>query len=71
MNIQIVGSGTGQMYQNFLRDGSVNINLGALGNQKRNTTAEKYTSYMEQYMNAGTAYIKGLHYSNRWFFASQ
>jgi hypothetical protein len=61
-DIHITGSGTGQMYQNFLPDGSVNINLGGLGYIKRNTTVEKYTSFLEQYLTAGIPYNKGLYY---------
>jgi hypothetical protein len=62
MDIHISGPGTGQMYQTFLSDGSVNINLGGLSYIKQNTTLEKYTSFMEQYMTSGTPYIKGLYY---------
>jgi len=62
MDIHITGPGTGQMYQTFLSDGSVNINLGGLADVKQNTTRDKYTSFMEQYMTAGTPYIKGLYY---------
>jgi hypothetical protein len=50
------------MYQTFLSDGSVNINLGGLGYIKQNDTLIKYTAFMEQYMTAGTPYIKGLYY---------
>jgi hypothetical protein len=61
-DIHVTGPGTGQMYQTFLRDGSVNINLGGLGYIKRNTTVKNYTSFLEQYITSGTPYIKGLYY---------
>ncbi|CAF3956264.1 unnamed protein product [Adineta steineri] len=63
IDIHITGPGTGQMYQTFLSDGSVNINLGGLVQKNSDsTTLEKYTSFMEQHMTAGTPYIKGLYY---------
>jgi hypothetical protein len=62
MNIHISGPGTGQMYQTFLSDGSVNINLGGLSYIKQSITRENYTSFLEQYMTSGTPYIKGLYY---------
>ena len=62
INIHVTGPGTGQMYQTFLSDGSVSINLGGLAYKKHNTTVQKYTSFMEQYMTGGTPYIKGLYY---------
>ncbi len=57
INIHIAGPRMGQMYQTFLLD-----NLGGLGYIKQNTTVENYTSFTEQYMTAGTPYIKGLYY---------
>jgi hypothetical protein len=62
MDIHITGPGTGQMYQTFLSDGSVNINLGGVQQQKLQNKSQPYTSYMEQYMTSGTPYIKGLYY---------
>ena len=62
MDIHIVGPGTCQMYQTFLPDGSVVINLGGLQHlqpQYRNVT---YTTYFEQYMTSGAPYLKGLYY---------
>ncbi|CAF1016301.1 unnamed protein product [Adineta steineri] len=56
MDIHITGPGTGQMYQTFLSDGSVTINVGGLKSKN------KFTSYMEQHMTSGTPYIKGLYY---------
>ncbi|CAF1649048.1 unnamed protein product, partial [Adineta ricciae] len=41
IDIHITGPGTGQMYQTFLADGSVNINLGGLHYIKRNATFDK------------------------------
>ena len=62
MHIHIAGPGTGQMYQTFLSDGSIHINLGGLGTRKRNNTIEQYTSFMEQPITAGIPYIKALYY---------
>ncbi|CAF4227638.1 unnamed protein product, partial [Adineta steineri] len=62
MDIHITGPGTGQMYQTFLSDGSVSINVGGLRIWQLNKTELKFTSYMEQYMTSGTPYIKGLYY---------
>ncbi|CAF4367497.1 unnamed protein product, partial [Adineta steineri] len=62
MDIHITGPGTGQMYQTFLSDGSVSINVGGLRTWQLNKTELKFTSYMEQYMTSGTPYIKGLYY---------
>jgi len=61
-DIHIVGPGTGQMYQTFLSDGSVNINLGGIRPWGLENTKEAYTSYLEQHMTSGTPYIKGLYY---------
>jgi len=58
MDIHISGPGTGQMYQTFLSDGAVHINIGGLRGDKN----ASYTSYMEQYVTSGTPYIKGLYY---------
>jgi hypothetical protein len=62
MNIHVSGPGTAQMYQPFLSDGSVNINLGGLKPWGSENTDKAYTSYLEQYMTSGTPYIKGLYY---------
>ncbi|CAF3354745.1 unnamed protein product [Rotaria socialis] len=62
MDIHITGPGTGQMYQTFLPDGSVNINLGCIKPSKFENTEKRYSSYLEQYMTSGTPYIKGLYY---------
>jgi len=62
MDIHIAGPGTGQMYQTFLSDGSVNINLGGLGPVDHKKGNYSYTSFMEQHMTSGAPYIKGLYY---------
>ncbi|UJR20090.1 hypothetical protein I4U23_023222 [Adineta vaga] len=62
MDIHITGPGTGQMYQTFLSDGSVNINLGGMNPYKKETTPIAYPSFLEQYVTAGIPYIKGLYY---------
>jgi hypothetical protein len=62
MDIHVTGPGTGQMYQTFLSDGSVNINLGGISEEALKNTGQFYTSYMEQHMTSGTPYIKGLYY---------
>jgi hypothetical protein len=62
MDIHITGPGTGQMYQTFLSDGSININLGGMNPYKKETTPIAYPSFLEQYVTAGTPYIKGLYY---------
>jgi hypothetical protein len=62
MDIHITGPGTGQMYQTFLSDGSVTINLGGLRPWGLENTEKAYTSYLEQHMTSGAPYIKGLYY---------
>ena len=62
MDIHVVGPGTGQMYQTFLPDGSVHINLGGLRPVEKLYSKEAYASFLEQYMTSGTPYIKGLYY---------
>ncbi|CAF4885284.1 unnamed protein product [Rotaria sp. Silwood1] len=62
MDIHITGPGTGQMYQTFLSDGSVNINLGGMNPYRKETTPIAYPSFLEQYVTAGIPYIKGLYY---------
>jgi hypothetical protein len=62
MDIHIAGPGTAQMYQTFLSDGSVHINLGGLKLHEFQTTENAFTSFGEQYMTSGTPYIKGLYY---------
>ena len=62
MDIHVTGPGTGQMYQTFLPDGSVTINLGGIESYNQSNKTVIYTSFMEQYMTAGTPYIKGLYY---------
>ncbi|UJR20072.1 hypothetical protein I4U23_023204 [Adineta vaga] len=62
MNIHISAPGTGQMYQTFLSDGSVHINLGGLKPDGSDKTKYVFTSYGEQYMTSGIPYIKGLYY---------
>jgi hypothetical protein len=61
-DIHITGPGTGQMYQTFLSDGSVTINLGGMNPYKKETTPIAYPSFLEQYVTAGTPYIRGLYY---------
>jgi hypothetical protein len=69
MDIHLSGPGTGQMYQTFLSDGSIHINLGGKspwgwngGEEGLANITKAYTSYMEQYMTSGTPYIKALYY---------
>ncbi|CAF4281154.1 unnamed protein product [Rotaria sp. Silwood2] len=62
MDIHITGPGTGQMYQTFLSDGSVTINLGGVKPRGLVNTENTYSSYLEQHMTSGTPYIKGLYY---------
>ncbi|CAF4450192.1 unnamed protein product, partial [Rotaria sp. Silwood2] len=62
MDIHITGPGTRQMYQTFLSDGSVTINLGGIRPFGTENTERAYSSYLEQYMTSGTPYIKGLYY---------
>ncbi|CAF4490791.1 unnamed protein product [Rotaria sp. Silwood2] len=62
MDIHITGPGTGQMYQTFLSDGSVTINLGGIRPSELENTERAYSSYFEQHMTSGTPYIKGLYY---------
>ncbi|CAF3875256.1 unnamed protein product [Rotaria sp. Silwood1] len=62
MDIHITGPGTGQMYQTFLSDGSVMINIGGIRPWAAEKTERAYSSYLEQQMTSGTPYIKGLFY---------
>ncbi|CAF1117634.1 unnamed protein product [Adineta ricciae] len=62
MDIHITGPGTGQMYQTFLSDGSVTINIGGIRPWASEGTPRAYTSFLEQHMTSGTPYIKGLYY---------
>jgi hypothetical protein len=62
MDIHLTGPGTGQLYQTFLSDGSVNINLGGMNPYQKETTPIAYPSFLEQYVTSGTPYIKGLYY---------
>ncbi|CAF1058820.1 unnamed protein product [Adineta steineri] len=62
MDIHISGPGTGQMYQTFLSDGSVTINLGGIRPSESESKKKGYTSYLEQYLTSGAPYIKGLYY---------
>ncbi|CAF0922650.1 unnamed protein product [Rotaria sp. Silwood1] len=62
MDIHITGPGTGQMYQTFLPDGTVSINLGGLLPWAQEQSRKAYASFLEQYMTSGTPYIKGLYY---------
>ncbi|CAF0863716.1 unnamed protein product [Adineta ricciae] len=62
MDIHITGPGTGQMYQTFLSDGSVTINIGGIRPWASEGTPRAYTSFLEQHMTGGTPYIKGLYY---------
>lgn len=61
-DIHVTGPGTGQMYQTFLADGAVHINLGGIKLGSVKNISMNFTSFMEQYMTAGTPYIKGLYY---------
>ena len=62
MHIHLSGPGTGQMYQTFLADGAVHINLGGIRPAEHTMVEGAYTSFLEQYMTSGTPYIKGLYY---------
>jgi hypothetical protein len=62
MDIHITGPGTGQMYQTFLSDGTVTINLGGIKPYGFEKSVKAFTSYLEQHMTSGTPYIKGLYY---------
>jgi hypothetical protein len=62
MDIHVSGPGTGQMYQTFLSDGSVTINLGGIRPWGSENTVKAFTSYQEQYLTSGAPYIKGLYY---------
>ncbi|CAF4168568.1 unnamed protein product [Rotaria sordida] len=62
MDIHIIGPGTGAMYQTFLSDGSVVINLGGLIPLRPEDQNITHTAYMEQYMTSGAPYLKALYY---------
>ncbi|CAF2806442.1 unnamed protein product [Rotaria sp. Silwood2] len=62
MDIQIIAPGTGAMYQSFVPDGSVVINVGGLISSTPQDQNITYTAYMEQYMASGAPYLKALYY---------
>ncbi|CAF3209111.1 unnamed protein product, partial [Rotaria sp. Silwood2] len=62
MDIHVTGPGTGSMYQTFLPDGSVVVNVGGLEPLTPEDGNITYTTYMEQYMTSGAPYLKGLYY---------
>ena len=62
MDIHVSGPGTGQMYQTFLSDGSVHVNLGGLRPWGFDNTNRSYASFLEQHMTSGAPYIRGLYY---------
>jgi len=55
-DIHISGPGTGQMYQTFLPDGAVHVNLGDVSSGQ---------GYMEEYMAEGSPYFRALYYKRR------
>jgi len=58
-DVHISGPGTGQMYQTFLPDGAIHINLG----MGKNSDADgKRPAYMEEHMAEGAPHIRALHY---------
>lgn len=58
-DIHISAPGTAMMYQQFLRDGSVHINLGEDVTKKVDAGVPQY---MEEYMAEGAPYIKALYH---------
>jgi hypothetical protein len=62
MDIHVTAPGTGQMYQTFLPDGSVVINLGGVSWLREGDRTIQFTHFMEQYLVAGAPYLKGLYY---------
>ena len=62
MDIHVSGPGTAQMYQTFLSDGSVHLNLGGLRPWGLENTNQSYASFLEQQMTSGAPYIKGIYY---------
>ena len=62
MDVHLAGPGTGQMYQTFLADGAVHINLGGVIATSEKNRARNYTSFLEQQVSAGTPYIRALYY---------
>merc|ERR1712151_1442003 len=53
-DVHISSPGTAQMYQTFLPDGAVHINMG-----------DGDGSYMEEYMAEGSPYLRALYYPRR------
>lgn len=62
MDIHVTGPGTGSMYQTFLPDGSVVVNVGGLQPLIPEDQNITHTTYMEQYMTSGAPYLKGIYY---------
>jgi len=54
-DVHMSGPGTGMMYQTFLPEGAVHINLGAGG-------GSAFAGYMEEYMAEGAPYLRALYY---------
>eukprot|EP00386_Alphamonas_edax_P011142 GDKI01035447.1.p1 GENE.GDKI01035447.1~~GDKI01035447.1.p1 ORF type:complete len:489 (+),score=135.57 GDKI01035447.1:172-1467(+) len=59
IDILISAPGTGSMYQTFMQDGSVYVNLGGV---HAHSDTHKHASYLEQYMAGGCPYIRALYY---------
>jgi len=53
-DIHISGPGTAQMYQNFLPDGAIHINMGC--------SFDRSYGFMEEYMAEGAPYFRALYY---------
>jgi hypothetical protein len=71
MDIHITGPGTGHMYQIFLSDVFITINLGGMNLYRKEDTFITCPSFLEQYVTADTPCIKGLYYpikkETRWY----
>lgn len=61
-DIHVSGPGTGAMYQTFLPDNAVNINMG------EGHGGHFFPSFMEEYMGEGSPYIRSLYFDPRYKF---
>lgn len=57
VGIHVSSCGSAQMYQTFLSDGSVHVNLGCIHKKG-------FTEFMEQYQTEGAPYLRALYYDS-------
>merc|ERR1711862_522354 len=58
--VHVSSIGTSQIYQTFLRDGAVHVNLGFVERERQ----KPFPLFMEQYMAEGAPYLRALYYNS-------